>query len=127
MKKLLIMFFGLAVLTSCSSDDDNIGEDPILGTWVLIEINPAAVNIEDCDETSIIIFGADNTANSTFYLEDSNCEPEAFTGQWENKGNSVYSVDFPVIGEQEGVVNFEGSNNFTFVSQQGISFSFEKQ
>lgn len=125
MKKLILMFFGLAVLTSCSSDDDNTGEDPILGTWALVEINPALVPIEDCNETSTIIFSADHTADSTFYLEE--CEPETSTGSWENEGNNVYSVEFPIIGPQQGTVNFEGSDNFTFVSQQGISLSFEKQ
>lgn len=124
MKKLLIMFFGLAILTSCSSDDDNMGADPILGTWVLVDAS--LVTPENCENESTITFTADNNANGTFYLEETNCEAETSSGTWENLGDSRYLVEVPVAGDLEGTVTFFDDDNFVFTSGIG-TFTFERQ
>lgn len=134
MKKLFILFFGLAVLISCSSDDDNATEDdPILGTWFLAEFNnplePDA-SLSDCEKQSFVTFNADNTTYSESYSEvEGECvEADSDTGTWENQGNSVYKITIPGFDSQTGKVEFVGTNSFIFTnpSLPGFEVVFEK-
>lgn len=133
MKKLFILFFSLAVLVSCSSDDDNTGEDPILGTWFLAEFNnpiePDA-SLSDCEKQSFITFNADNTAYTESYSTvDGECvEADSDTGDWENQGGSVYEFTIPGFGTQSGHVEFVGANRFIFTNPAlpGFEVVFEK-
>jgi hypothetical protein len=128
MKKFILLFLSFAVLTACGSDDDDNttqGGDPIVGTWVLVQINPAIVNVSDCPQESTITFNADNSGSGTFYFKERNCEPENSSGNWANNGNSNYSIQIPILGTVQGNATFEG-NKFIFTTSMGI-FTFEKQ
>lgn len=121
MKKIFLLLVSMMMLTACSDDDDATteGEDPILGTWYLVEItNPleADAQFNECEQQSFITFNDDNTAISESFTEvDGECESEGSdTGNWENEGNSRYTFTIPGFGEQTGEVEFIGNNRFSF-------------
>ena len=128
MKKFLVLFLSLSVFAACSSDDDadTNTPDPVLGTWILVDAS-APLDTQFCmDEESTITFKADNTLSSTFYLTESDCAATTSTGNWSNRGNSIYTISVPMIeGDLQGTVNFSSANKFTFTSLAGV-FTFEK-
>lgn len=133
MKKFLMLFLGLTLMASCSSDDDqSVTEtDPIVGTWMLTEANTDLINPQACDETSTLTFNENNSGNGTFYLATSNCEPQSSSANWENISDSVYSIELPIplIGRQEGTVEFQNNNNMFQFSPNGIpglTLTFER-
>ena len=137
MKKYLLLLaaFGLFFISSCSDDDDNTDEettDRIIGTWVLTEVRPEQLfNPDDCPEDSVLTFNSDGTGSGTFYVSENDCAAQSSTGAWENKGNSIYSIEIPIseIGRQDGEVSFSGSSSFTFTpsSLNGlVTLKFEK-
>lgn len=127
MKKFLILFLSLAFFAACSSDDDagTAGEDPIVGTWVLV--GSSIANPQTCDQESTITFNENNTGSATFYFAEAECQPQESDGAWENLGNSRYSIVVPIAGNIEGIANFNDTNDaFTFSTTFG-NFSFERQ
>lgn len=130
MKKYLILFLmaGFFSLAACSDDDEvNKEPDPIVGTWVLIEVNPEISLIDPavCDE-STITFEKGGFASAKFYLANSNCESLSSPGTWENKGESTYSISVPFVGTQDINVNFEGSGKFS-LGYNGTNLTFQKE
>lgn len=118
MKKLLMIFLSLAFFTACSSDDDagNTGEEPIIGTWVLVDAS-APLKGQFCfDEESIITFNENETGDATFYLTANECSATESEGNWSNEGNSNYIISVPVLGELEGKANFTSDDRFTFTT-----------
>lgn len=129
MKKFLVFFFSLALLTSCSNDDDNTDTDqpdPIIGTWVLVDASSGIDELFCPEPESTIKFNANNTGEATFYLAQSECEPESSAGNWENNGNSKYTISLPVLGNVSGTANFVNENRFTFTTALGV-ITFERQ
>lgn len=141
MKKIFILFFSLALLSSCSSDDDGgtTGEDQILGKWFVAEINnTGALNIEanDCTRRSFIDFKADFKADSALYAEEGGeCNVDnSENDEWSSLGDSRYRfvIPFEGIGAQSGRADFNDNNtSFTFfpdlLSGQGTNIVFEKR
>lgn len=118
MKKLLVIFLSLGILTACSSDDDssNSSEDPILGTWVLVDAS-TPIDEQFCfDEDSVITFNENNTGEATFYLTATECSANESEGSWSNNGNSAYTITVPVLGSLQGTANFTSANQFTFTT-----------
>ena len=108
----------LAFLASCSNDDGATtpGEDPIIGSWVLVDAS-APLDSQFCfDEDSVISFNEDNTGEATFYLTADECSATESEGIWSNDGNSNYTITVPVLGELEGKANFTSDNRFTFTT-----------
>ena len=131
MKKYLILFLftGLLSFTACS-DDDEAGpknEDPIVGTWVITSVEPAQFNIEACEEASTITFNEDNTGSATFYLEETNCIAANASGDWSNNGGDSYTITVPVAGSMTGTIDFSGANQFFFVTENGVTITFQRQ
>lgn len=125
MKRLLILFLSMAVFAACSSDDDGTqGSDPIIGSWVLVQATPPLDSQFCMDEESTITFNEDETGEATFYLTQMDCEAESSQGNWDNRGNSAYTIGVPVIGDLEGTANFSG-NRFTFTTAIGV-LTFER-
>ncbi|HSI69551.1 MAG TPA: lipocalin family protein [Gillisia sp.] len=127
MKKFLILILFAATFIACSNDDDadTSGDDPIVGTWVMVDAT-APLNTIFCETPqSNISFEEDNTGEATFYLTEDNCEPEITTGNWRNNGNGSYSIVLPVVGELTGNVSFTGDDQFSFASAGG-TLSFER-
>lgn len=126
MKKFIFIFLSFALLTGCSSDDDTANtEDPILGTWILVDASSNLKGEFCLEKESTITFNADNSGSSTFYLSQAQCEATSSSGNWVNRGNSLYTITVPVFGDLQGSVNFSGSNNFTFTFIGG-TLTFEK-
>ncbi len=134
MKKIFLLFFSLALLTSCSSDDENSnnGPDPILGVWFISEVNNPFSDdgqLTECNKRSSIEFTDDMTATTIFYDDESgDCKSNTTTSDWENTGSSTYEFDIPVFGVQSGQVDFTGSTSFQFYPTDlpGISVVFKK-
>lgn len=127
MKKFILLFFSLAVLAACSSDDDggNTGPDPIIGTWVLVDASAPLDNQFCFSEDSVITFNENNTGEATFYLKANECAGTENTGNW-SKSNSTYTISTPV-GDLTGTANFTNNNNrFTFTTTIGV-LTFERQ
>ncbi|TVZ28036.1 lipocalin-like protein [Gillisia sp. Hel_I_86] len=141
MKKIFLLFFSLALLTSCSSDDDerNAGDDKILGKWFVAEINnTGALNIEenDCNRQSFIDFKSNFKADSALYAEDGGeCNVNTSENDdWSIVGESKYRfvIPFEGIGAQSGRVDFnEDFTKFTFYPDlflgQNTNIVFEKR
>ncbi len=139
MKKIFLLLFSFALLTSCNKDDDNGGgEDAILGKWYVVEINNSgALNLQvgECSSQSFIDFKADNTAESSYYSnETGTCVLESSDNDtWTNDGNSKYTfaVPFEDIGSLKGTVTFDSSSQFTFypdfLAVQNTNIVFEKR
>lgn len=140
MKKLLVLFFIAAALVSCNKDDDNNdGDNKIVGKWYLSEINKSgALNLQvtDCNEKSFIDFKADKTATTEYYTKtDGECTLESSnTSDWSDLGGGNYSFYLPVndFGELSGAVEFNSDNTqFTFyptvLATQGTNIVFVKK
>ncbi|WP_373058991.1 lipocalin family protein [Zunongwangia sp. H14] len=133
MKKIFLLVLSLSLFISCSDDDDAGGNDDILGTWHLAEVNGTGnlpFEVNECTTRSNITFNSDNTAYSEYYAEsDDVCESDAEEGTWSNEGQSKYSFSIPILGRQQGNVNFTGDSQFTFEPDvlPGISIVFEKR
>jgi len=141
MKKIFILFFSLALLTSCSSDDDSgdAGDDKILGKWFVFEINNTGTfNIEanDCNRQSFIDFKANFKADSALYAEEGGeCNVDnSENDDWSTEGESRYKfvIPFGGIGAQAGRAEFnEDNTKFTFFPDlfigQNTNIVFEKR
>ena len=131
MKKymILLLLTGLFSFSACSDDDDSgkDNNDPIIGTWIVASVDPATINIDACEEDSTITFNENNTGNATFYIEETNCLPANTTGAWSNNGGDEYTISVPVIGDLTGSVDFNGANEFFFVTDNGITITFQRQ
>ncbi len=133
MKKLFLMLFSIALLTSCSEDDDANGDDQILGTWYAVEItNPPipGLVLSECNQNSNITFNSDYSTSSEFYSEiDGNCEVEDSSDSTWSKNNNIYTFTIPFegIGELNGTANFQGDTFiFTPIASPDTSIVFEK-
>ncbi|UBZ05937.1 lipocalin family protein [Salegentibacter mishustinae] len=132
MKKLFLMLFSIALLVSCSEDDDANGDgDPILGTWYVVELENEFSDDElsQCNLNSNITFQANTTANSEVYEEvEGECLSETSTADWERNSNGQYTFNLPFFGRQTGNVEFSGDSRFIFSvpSLPGVSLTFEK-
>ena len=116
MKKYIVLFLalGLIVTTSCSSDDDEATARTIVGSWVLVSVQPPVLDPTSCETDSMITFNEDNTAEGAFYFQQSNCDELSSTGTWEKVDGSSYIIDIPQFGELEGDVTFISDDKFTF-------------
>lgn len=114
-----------AVLTSCSKNDDDSEQDPIIGTWLLIEISKVedgvTINEEltDCDKKNSGSFKADGTFESnSFDLDGDECILDhTLQGNWTNLGDGVYESEHDGSTFEQKVV-FSG-NTFSINSQNG--------
>jgi len=142
MKKIFLLFFSLALLTSCTSDDDggNAGDDQILGKWFVAEINNTGTfNIEanDCNRQSFIDFKSNFKADSALYsLENGECNVEnSENDDWSySEGSDKYTfvIPFEGIGAQTGKAVFnEDNTSFAFYPDlfetQNTNIVFEKR
>lgn len=127
---ILLLVAGLFSLTSCSNDDDGTTEErTVVGTWTMVEMNPAAFNLEECPDKPIIIFHANENADWTFYSQDNNCEGQTDSGTWQQNSDTEYTINVPNFAELTGTVTFSSASMFTFTSTyQNVPFTltFEK-
>lgn len=122
----MLLFLSLALLSACSNDDDGdtTGPDPILGTWVLVEMTPPVVDVNACEEESTVTFNADMSGSGSFFLGE-DCEETTSEGNWTVSGNT-YSLEIPILGRVNGTAEFVGSNRFLFTTSYGV-FTFDRQ
>lgn len=118
MKKHLIFLLvaGLFAFTSCSSDDDgSTSENTVVGTWKLESTNPTIPGLdpEECPSRPEITFNANETADWTFYSEET-CEATTDSGTWSKNSATEYSITIPDYGTFEGTVAFQSAQQFTF-------------
>lgn len=118
MKKLIILFLGLAVI-SCggSEDDESMGRttDPIIGTWLEIdETNP-----------STLVFGS----SGNYTESDSD---NTYNADWVNNGNNFDSLSqtYTLTAQSQSltmnVLFSEDFNTFSFTSDN-TTYSYRRQ
>ncbi|SHF45928.1 Lipocalin-like domain-containing protein [Salegentibacter echinorum] len=113
MKKLFLMLFSIALLTSCSDDDDvNAGDEKILGTWFVAEANGIPdFELEDCNRESFIEFNSDNTTYSEYYTQTGeDCTREDTTESVWSVNSGIYNFNLPF--DLDGFENVQGTINF---------------
>ncbi|MGW1456534.1 lipocalin family protein [Salegentibacter agarivorans] len=133
MKKLFLMLFSIALLTSCSEDDDANGEDQILGLWYAVEItNPPipGLVLSECNQNSNITFNSDSSTYSEFHtVVEGECEIEDTTESTWSKSNEIYTFTIPFegLGQVNGTARFEGDTFiFTPIGSPDTSIVFER-
>lgn len=106
MKKILLLFVGLALLVSCSSDDGNSEsnkKERIIGNWLLVDYSDSSTpDISEilkevpCAAKQMTTFNIDQTMVETSFYGD-NCDEISFS-------TSNYEVE----GEVLNTINTEG-------------------
>src|SRR5690606_34030395 len=110
---------------SCSSDDDNGGQDPIVGKWqwtstvefVNGEQQPKE-ELSECERKSSIEFNADGSASSNFFDTNGVGEcigEDSYPFTWVNKGNNIYGF-FIEDEAEEDKVTFDGNTMKIFLT-----------
>jgi hypothetical protein len=130
MKKLFFMLFSVALLASCSDDDDvnNKDDERIYGKWFVAEANNIpSFELSDCNQQSNIIFKADNTTSSEYYTSsEGECTIEDRTESTWSKNNDIYTfaIPFKDLGKLSGSVKFEeNEKQFVFTPSDFPGFS----
>lgn len=127
MKKVIVMTALCVgtVFTSCSKNDDGPEQDPIIGTWLLVESSKVEDGqtlqdeLSDCEKKSGPSFMSDGTFESNSYdLEGDECIlDDATQGKWENLGDGVYQSEHGGSTFEQKIV-FSG-NTFSINSESG--------
>ncbi len=118
MKKLFFLFISLTVLTACSNDDDTSEEDPILGTWFIVEVNNipnSDFTLSECNKNSTMTFNVDGTATSVFHAQvEENCMAGTPTTSTWNNESGIYTITIPIPElEEVGIDKLTGTIEFT--------------
>ena len=138
MKKLslfLSIFLVALSFNSCSSDDDNVTPDKIIGKWrlseMIVQIDQVVIEddifLTECDKKTTLEFFENGTyTESSFDFIDDTCNALAPVNEtWENLGNSQYDFsgidfsDFTIPGatvDIEFKVTFGSSKMFWEIS-----------
>ncbi|MCJ7757186.1 MAG: lipocalin family protein [Gillisia sp.] len=137
MKKLSLFLSIILValsFNSCSSDDDNVTPDKIIGKWrlseIFVQIDQVVMEddiLTECDKKTTIEFFKNGTyTESSFESIDDTCNAFApVNDTWENLGNSQYDFsgidfsDFKIPGatvDIEFKVTFGSSKMFWEIS-----------
>lgn len=128
MKKFFIVLFSIALLTSCSEDDDANNGERIYGKWFVSNANlPSGESftfeLSNCNKKSFIIFEGDGTTYSEYYAETGEiCELEDNTESTWSRDNDNYTFNIPVGGINErisGKVEFQ-ANAKSFIFRPSI-------
>ncbi len=133
MKKVLLLTFLCigSLLTSCSKDDDNGGQDPFIGSWGLIASSTTANEqttqdeMTDCEKRSTVTVNADGTYESISYsFFNEECELSDNTpGRWENLGDGVYRFTWNDGTVSEGAIVFTNDTFSISENDGGVTFA----
>ena len=118
MKNILLLIVSFIII-SCSSNDNTISEDKIIGTWNLHKQTKNDVDDpqSDCEKESSLVYRKDNTYTETIVRNGFNggdCRTvEVRNGNWENKGDGFYykELDNSTANDNSNYI-FEGNNIF---------------
>lgn len=104
--KIYHIYYALFALLifSCSSNDDVVAEDPIVGTWLMVSDNRVeggqitTTNFNECNAQTNYTFSSNN--EYSWEVWDFNGQGDCGevqgtfveNGRWENKGNGVYEI-----------------------------------
>lgn len=89
MKKLFILCFVLStVCISCKNDDDSVNDDPLAGTWSLVQVNGGLAGVTDTfTPNTITYFFADGNVT----VENNNTDPNTWYS-FLGSGNYTYEL-----------------------------------
>ncbi|MCX2681999.1 lipocalin family protein [Galbibacter sp. EGI 63066] len=115
----LCLMVAVMPFLSCSSDDDDNGDDPITAEWKLtaekevVNGEEVDLNISNCRKNSSLQFYGDGMAVVANYSDP---EPDdtvtckfdgSYEGTWENRGNNTYAIKDENGEERTGEFTFE--------------------
>ena len=123
--KILLVFFVLAGIASCSNDDDGnepITADPIVGKWKLQQqfMDGEEFELTECEKRTTVEFISNGNINSTDFSEDfetEECVSEISAQKWENRGNNVYRITEGNISYDVTIMVSNNSNTLTISSE----------
>ncbi len=119
---------------ACSSDDDNGGQDPIVGKWLLsasVEYKDGEQiqneQLSECEKESLIEYRVDGGGSSSrSYIEDGECVGDGYGLTWRNIGNGIYAISVNKQAEEEYSVVVHGKTLMISQSYEdaGIEYSY---
>ncbi len=126
---LFLAVFASVLVTSCSSDDDGTGQDPIIAKWNFFssaDVIDGVVGTREegtaCKKRGFVDFKADGTYVFISYFENQSGDcviDDETNGTWENLGNNIYRFQFDAT-TNESPVSIEG-NMLTITSREDSS------
>ena len=132
MKKIFILLFSIALLTSCSEDDKVNNDERIYGKWFVSATNVPTFELSNCNKQSNITFKGDGTTYSEYYAETENsCNLEDSTESTWSRDNDTYTFNIPVegIGKVSGNVEFQNDAKLFVFSPNdlpGVTITFTR-
>jgi len=111
MKKLLLLLL-IVPMVSCSSDEDDVTIDPLIGTWIKSTQFSNGSNLEE----SYII-----NSNGTYIETETGIYTGTYTGSWSNDG-----TDFNLLNQTYSFTESETVDSFSETIRFASDFnSFE--
>ncbi|MCM4159528.1 lipocalin family protein [Antarcticibacterium flavum] len=131
MKKLFMLLLICCSLVGCSTEDSipESVQDPIIGTWKIVEMteypsnsNPIVTTYDECYQRSRITFKADGNYESKSYQlnSDGSCEELVFEGQttvsstWQKISANKYRFTEEIINDGNTMFNTSTPESITF-------------
>jgi len=125
MKKIFLITLAILSLqlTSCSSDDDNIIEDPIIGVWKVnkVTIDGEIFDLGECELNSTETFFANGVYAQNNLLTNGSgaCLKDDFSARWKKLSDGVYAVGQQIdldAGEDFEQYNVQFNGNTIIIS-----------
>lgn len=127
--KFIFVFLIFAGLASCSSDDEGNSDGPdetdrIIGEWQIqqILVDGEEFPLTDCELQSTLEFMANGNVTTTDFYVDSDteeCDSEAYTEQWENRGNNIYRISGDGLTYDVTIIFSNNNNTFMVTEEDG--------
>lgn len=129
--KILLVFFVLAGIASCSNDDDvnePMTADPIVGKWKLQQqfMDGEEFELNECEKQTTVEFMSNGNITSTDFYEDfetEECISEISAQKWENRGNNLYRITEGNIS-QDVTITLSNNNNTLTMSAEDDDGSY---
>ncbi|WBX72000.1 lipocalin-like domain-containing protein [Tenacibaculum retecalamus] len=121
MKNLLVLTVIITTLLSCSSSDDNISGNSIIGTWKMISHSDLST-FPECMKKTVIIFNSDNSLGGTSYEDctGNNDLGEPFSGEYSKSDTNEYTLKFN-NSSSRNIITAKVDNKSLVITDKGLS------
>ena len=102
MKKIILLFAISLTFLNCSSSDENVSDNSLIGTWKIAEeySNGEKTQLRECQENDFTEIFSNNTFKATFYEKvDNECiTNDDSSGTWKHIGGKEYNI---IVGDKK--------------------------